>query len=300
MKLPRTVPALVLAVLGACGRNTGPSPQLGSSSPDEQPGALAASATATSTPSEPAATAAPDARMATARPLTAESELVNLAVPGFRDAVVSVPLGAMTKKPVVLALHGNFDRPEWQCEVWRSIVQDSAFVLCPRGVPRAGAPRSLDRWEYGSGKKTREELDAALSALGARFPEHVAEGPLVFTGFSLGAILGVRLVQGEASRYPRVVLTEGGQNGWTTATAKAFKAAGGQRVLFACGQGGCVQNSRSLAKMLEKHGILARVADGGKAGHTYDGPVARAIAEHWAWLVEGDARFGPTDAPVRP
>jgi pimeloyl-ACP methyl ester carboxylesterase len=113
----------------------------------------------------------------------------------------------------------------------------------------------------------------------------------VFTGFSLGAILGVHFVQHAPERYARVVLIEGGQAGWNRVTAKAFKAAGGERVLFACGQTGCAQSSRGLCKTLEKAELGCRVAFGGNIGHTYDGAVAKGIRENWDWLVEGDSRW---------
>lgn len=276
----------LLLVGAACGRNTNASrPQASGAGAPASPMASAADGTV---PAVPATTAEPAAPKTA--PLDADGELVSLPVAGFRDAVVSLPLGATTKKPVVLALHGNFDRPEWQCEVWRGIVQNTAFVLCPRGIPRADAA-GLDRWEYGSRKKTVAELEAALAALAERYAEYVDPGPVVFTGFSLGAILGVSIVQSDPKRFARAVLTEGGQRGWSRATAKAFKEGGGERVLFACGQGGCVQNSKTLVALLEKAGLSARVANGGKAGHTYDGSVARAITENWPWLIEDDERW---------
>jgi predicted esterase len=212
-------------------------------------------------------------------------------VPGFRPAVVSLPLGATGRRPVLVALHGNFDRPEWQCEIWRGIVGARGFVLCPRGVPRGDVPKSWDRWEFGALARTEKELDAALAALAAAYPDHVDPGPVVFTGFSLGAILGTPIVKKSPARYPRVVLIEGGQSGWTRPRAKAFVAGGGARVLFACGQASCQASSRSAAKIVEAAGGGARVAYLGSVGHTYDGKVADAIAMEWDWLVEGDARW---------
>src|SRR5262245_33853722 len=54
--------------------------------------------------------------------LTAAEPFVDLPVEGHGAAVVSLPRGARDKRPVVIATHGNYDRPEWQCEVWREIV----------------------------------------------------------------------------------------------------------------------------------------------------------------------------------
>jgi hypothetical protein len=251
---------------------------------DQQPSALPE-------PAAPqASTAASAVPLADAAPALAplEETLLSLAVAGFRDAIVSVPTGATEPRPVVVALHGNFDRPEWQCEVMREISDAYAFVLCPRGIRRTDVPKSWDRWEYGALQTVKQELAAGLAALGERFAGYVAEGPVVFTGFSLGAILGRPIVRDDPARFPRVVFTEGGSDGWDF---QRFKQGGGLRVLFACAQAGCPQNRRAVARQAERFGVEVRVADGGNAGHTYDGPVARAIKAEWAWLVEGDARW---------
>jgi predicted esterase len=233
--------------------------------------------------------AAPEAPVL--EPLAADGELVPLPVPGFRDAIVSVPLGAIKKRPVMVALHGNYDRPEWQCEVWREITAGHPFILCPRGIPRAGAPKSADRWEYGGMAKTEQELLAGLDALADRFGKHVDDGPVLFTGFSLGAILGKHILAKHASRFPRAVLTEGGYEGWSAALGKRFRDGGGERVLFACGQSACRQAATGAARVLEKQGVETQVADGGNVGHTYDGRVARAITAEWQFLLGDDPRW---------
>ena len=50
-----------------------------------------------------------------------------------RYGMVTVPLGAREPRPLVVALHGGSDRPEWACSAWRSISEGHAFVVCPRG-----------------------------------------------------------------------------------------------------------------------------------------------------------------------
>ena len=221
-------------------------------------------------------------------PLAEDGTLVDLEVPKFRAAVVSVPLRATQPRPVVLALHGNYDRPEWQCEVMREITGAYPFILCPRGIPRRGAPKSENRWEYGSAQQVKAEIEAGLTAMKERFPGYVAEGPIVFTGFSLGAILGRSIVGSAPERFSRVVFTEGGGEGWNF---KQFKQGGGLRVLFGCAQRGCAAARRANARQAERAGVEVRIADGGNIGHTYDGPVARAIQAEWNWLMEGDERW---------
>ena len=219
-----------------------------------------------------------------------EEPFVVLKVEGFGDAVVSIPSGATEPRPVVTALHGNFDRPEWQCEVWRGITGAYPFILCPRGIPRGDAPKSWDRWTYGAMQKVKAELYAGLDALEKRFGDHADDGPVVFTGFSLGAILGRYIVKEDPERFPRVVFTEGGNQGWDW-LARAYKKGGGQRVLFACGQAACMATSKAAKRYAQAVELPARVANGGKPGHTYDGPVAAAITRHWGWLLAGDDRF---------
>lgn len=245
---------------------------------------------------EPPAAGSPDAGRDAApslAALVAPGRFVALDVPSFRAAIVALPLGATSRRPIMVALHGNYDRPEWQCEVWQGITGGFPFILCPRGIPRDDAPKSEDRWTYGGLKKTQDELLAGIEALRRRFPEHVAEGPLLFTGFSLGAIYGARIVREHAQIFPRAVLTEGGYENWSAPLAKSYAKAGGERVLFACGQTACKYTSKRVAALLEREQVLAKVGFGGNIGHTYDGRVAEAIRAEWAWLLEGDSRWQP-------
>lgn len=220
-------------------------------------------------------------------PSAAPTPYIALAVPGFRDAVVAVPLGATSARPlaVVLALHGNFDRPEWQCEVWRRITQGKVFVLCPRGIPRRDVPKNLDRWEWGSVAKTKSEIVAAVAALRAQFPLHVRPGPLVFTGFSLGAILGARLIQDPDLDIGAAVLVEGGYQGWTLAKVKAMKPRLA-RLLFACGQTECRNAYRyQLERLFQAAELPSSMVGDIKAGHTYDDPVAALVQAEWPALL---------------
>jgi len=246
--------------------------------------------TATANPS-----AAPSAQLS---PLTAGSDFMKLPVSGFRDAIVSVPLGATLPRPVLIALHGNFDRPEWQCETWRDITGGFPFILCPRGIPRSDVPAKLNRWEYASMDKTDRELEAGLTALRDEFAQYIAPGPILFTGFSLGAILGVGILKRHAGQYGPVVFSEGGNENWSIATVRKLTQIDADagtlsplRLLYACGQADCIVKSKATSKVIERAGGEARVVSGGNVGHMYDGPVAAAIKREWAWLIQGDSRW---------
>ncbi len=203
---------------------------------------------------------------------------------------------------MLVALHGNFDRPEWQCETWRDITQGYPFILCPRGILRRDVPAKLDRWEYSSMDQTDRELEAGLAALRKQFSQYFAPGSILFTGFSLGAILGVGILKRHPGQYGPVVFSEGGNENWSVATVRKIAPidddAGSThalRMLYACGQTDCVAKSKATSKIIERAGGEARVVSGGNVGHLYDGPVAAAIAREWQWLIQGDSRW--TAAP---
>lgn len=206
--------------------------------------------------------------------------------------MISIPIGAEGKKPVLIATHGNFDRPEWQCEVWRGIVESRAFILCPRGVARPDSPSRDDiRFTYPSNAALEAEIDAGLRALKDRFPDFVDPGPAVYTGFSLGAIMGVSIAARAPARTPRLVLIEGGHDKWTQVTARAFAEGGGLRVLFVCSQGSCASDARLAAARVQRAGVETRVVKGPDVGHRYDGPTAEETKKALAWVLEGDDRW---------
>jgi predicted esterase len=217
-------------------------------------------------------------------PLSGTEPLVALPVAGFGDAVVSLPLGSRTSVSSYVALHGNFDRPEWQCDVWRGVVGNEAFVLCPRGIARSDVAKNLDRWTYAAFAKTEAEVLAAVAALERAYPGRVDRARMALMGFSLGAAHVARLLERHGDRFPRAVLIEGGERGFTVNMARKFVTAGGEAVLFACAQSVCTSRAKGAAKVLERSGARVRVFSAGNLGHTYDGAVAQGVGENLAWL----------------
>ena len=99
-------------------------------------------------------------------------------------------------------------------------------------------------FRYVSGDALARGIDADIAALVAKYPGYVDEGPMLYTGFSLGAILGVAVVTREPARFPRAVLIEGGEDRWTPVLAAKYARGGGKKVLFACGLRGRVPRGR--------------------------------------------------------
>jgi len=150
-----------------------------------------------------------------------------LPVPGFRPAVVVPPRSSTGRRPVVVALHGNFDRPEWNCDLLPTLAEGRAWLLCIRGIPRRDTPPSWNRWTYLGRKRVMAEIDAALAALRARYPGRVDDGPLLLAGFSLGAIYSARFAVARPKRFPLLYLVEGSHKVWSPQAIRRFAKGGG-------------------------------------------------------------------------
>ncbi len=151
-------------------------------------------------------------------------------------------------------------------------------------------------FHYDSADALLREILADVAALTARYPGYVDDRAMLYTGFSLGAILGATIVARDPARFPRAVLIEGGEDRWTRGSAAAYLHGGGQRVLFACGLRGRYLVAQGAAAMLEQAGLgaraeLGRLPDAGQFIHWYNGPVADLTRDALPWLLEGDPRW---------
>jgi predicted esterase len=218
-----------------------------------------------------------------------------LAVEGFGDAAVVLPGRASRPSPVVVVLHGNFDRPEWICAAWAPIVRGHAFILCPRGRRRRDATAEEDRWTYRSPEAAHTEAIAARHALEARYPGRVDEGPDVWVGFSLGAHYLSSLAAAHPDRFGRIQLVEGGRALLGSPDRARRYARGGGRVAVACGQADCARRASRLAQRVNAAGGAGR-AESVDAGHRVGGPMDVPVGLTFDWLIEDDPRFGADDA----
>jgi hypothetical protein len=224
-------------------------------------------------------------------PIPPEPLFTNLAVPGFPDAVVALPNGAITQRPVLVVIHGSGDRPDYNCDAWRHITSDYPFVLCPRGdyVPSESGKGDDKRYTHRGGAYLRRHVDAALASLATRFAGYVDVDRPALAGFSLGASEVAGLALSDPARFPRVAEIEGGHDVWTAANARAFAAGGGPRVLFGCGSAWCVPAAKARVARLQNGGLEARAVYA-NVGHTTDRPLQEAIMTEIGWFLAGDPR----------
>jgi predicted esterase len=244
-----------------------------------------------------------------------------LAVPGYSEAVTVVPSGITTPAPVVVAVLGIGDTPESQCAVWRELVGQRAFVLCPRGKPHfvrervegdtsepdtegeepaEDAGKVVQSGFYHPQLEVLErEVEAGLGALRAQYGAYVAAGPALYAGFSRGAFLGASLVAKHPATFSRAVLIEGGQSAWNDETAATFAENGGKRVLFACGQPSCVAEAERAAALLAKRNVQTRIVHGQGEGHGYKRQVKEQVKESLDWATDGDPLWRQLFAAAR-
>jgi hypothetical protein len=131
----------------------------------------------------------------------------------------------------------------------------------------------------------RAEIEAGLAALRTRFSTHLAEAPLIYAGFSLGAKNGVDIVRRDAAAYPRVVLGEGGYRELSRAVCSELAAGGVRRALLICSTRACEISYRPVRARLKDAGIEVAVASAGGEVHLFDGEVVERTRQRWPWLV---------------
>src|SRR5258706_338011 len=173
----------------------------------------------------------------------------------------------------VVGVHGAGDRAEWSCGGWRLASQASAFVTCPQGVKL-----SPDTYAWASPKMLGDRVEAALRLTRARYDRYLDPGPMIFAGFSQGASFAEPFLRRNAARFPIVILAEGGyQAAHSFAFAKAFRAAGGRRIVLACGTPACFRSANSSKKLLERAGLEVLIVGDAKAGHNLNERMQQAL-----------------------
>ena len=222
-------------------------------------------------------------------PPTDAGTMIALTVDGCGDAVVAIPERGSAPHPIVVATHGNWDRPSWECDWWRRVFV-RAFILCPRGVLRSDSPEGDPRFTYVDDRNLESEAEAGLLALATAYTARVGTGanPLravTWVGLSRGAFLGAEIAPRRAAVFPRLVLVEGGHDPWTFSNAKMFADGGGKRVLFICGQGACTTAAQKASRMLTHVGVSTRVEMVAGMGHGLSNDAAPIVRAALPWLM---------------
>ncbi|MBX3226535.1 MAG: hypothetical protein KIT84_32260 [Labilithrix sp.] len=198
---------------------------------------------------------------------------------GDLEVVASLPTGTEERRPIVVGVHGSHDRPDAACRRWRRALAAWPIIVCPKGVPYRGG------LAWGAPADVAQRIDRTLAALRERHGDRVAEGSVVYAGWSLGATRGPKVVALRPGLFDPVVLVEIGHTR-IDARASAASLRGGRvaHPIVACATKRCA----SFAKRL---GGAAFVDAGIGRGHVFDARMARAVGESVRAAVANDARW---------
>jgi predicted esterase len=216
-----------------------------------------------------------------AGPRVARGSSRSLVVPGFESAVLYVPVGDRVR-PLLVAAHGAGGSPEWECDYWRRLIGERAFLLCLRGTPLGANGGFFFRDQHALEK----ELLSAERAARASEPR-IASGAGVYAGFSQGSSMGSAIIAPHGATFPYLVLIEGFEL-WNVPRARSFARAGGKRVLFACGSKECAKVAAASVRWLKAAGVEAKLEYGKGTGHSPLGEVLARIESSLPWLLSGD------------
>lgn len=207
-----------------------------------------------------------------------------LEIPNYLPAVVFRP-SLPGAHPLVVAAHGAGGAPEGECDYWRRLTHERAFLVCLRGERTNNSRPS--GYYYRTHLALEEEFVAALAAFARRFPE-APRGAALYAGFSQGAIMGAPMIVDHGDQFPYLALLEGGYEYWSPDHARRFAKTGGKRVLFVCGTQWCADKTKAPAEWLREANIEVRIEHAPGAGHTPTGEVMTRTRAALPWLTEGD------------
>jgi len=208
-----------------------------------------------------------------------------LEVPGFEPALFFTPAGT-EPRPLVVAAHGAGGSADWECDYWRRLTRERAFVLCLQGTPLGG---QYAGYYYRDHRALNREFIAAERAARDAEPRILASSG-VYAGFSQGATMGAPILAEHAAAFPYAVLIEG-FSPWNVPGGRQFTQAGGRRVLLACGSKECAAVGKTSTRWLNAARVPARLEYAAGAGHTPAGEVMVLVAAALPWLLEGDANW---------
>lgn len=235
--------------------------------------ALTPTAPTSAPPATPAAPALP--------PLANLDWIEKLELADGDTAYVTPPLGATEPRPLIVAVHGAGDRPEWACGGWRLAAQGYAFVVCPQGVKM-----DAQRFAWDGETTIARRVEAALAAVRARFGAYLAEGPPLYAGFSQGATLASAALLERPSRFPVVLLAEGAYQLIRDDTfLRRLQKNGTRRVALVCGSPACFRTAEAAAPRLRRHALEPLLAGDPRSGHNLNQLMQDALHQAWPSFV---------------
>jgi hypothetical protein len=200
---------------------------------------------------------------------------------------VAVPRGIREKRPVVLGVHGASARAEWACDKWNATLAGFAFVVCPKGLPW------WPHQAWGTPDLLAERADRATAALRERYGAYVAEGPVLYGGFSQGGTLASQVVALRPGVYDPIVMVEIGHTPLNAIWAVAnFKKGNATRAVVSCATFPCLGFAKNLAWAAKQKDFAFSISEAGVGrGHFFDELTAKTLGPAIAEVTAEDPRW---------
>ena len=230
-------------------------------------------------------------------PLTAPRKIDRLELAHFESASVAIPLGTRWSRPVVVAIHGDAESPETECEAWSAITESGYFVLCPalRAASSGDAGASIP--PCSSVECLADEIREAIVVLRKRFGRYVARNEVVLSGFDNGAARAVPIALQNPAVFPVLWLVNGGLKQWATALSTNYVERGGKLLGIVCSDVVCESDTLRVEASARAAGLKTVVVKPGPLGMTWDPRLTQAtrlafksaMPKGWPWMVPGRA-----------
>jgi hypothetical protein len=199
---------------------------------------------------------------------------------------VAAPMGATTKRPIVVGLHGAQDRADWACSEWFGALGGRAFVVCPRGAPLA------EGYAWGSVDAIVAKSERAISLVRETFAPYVSDGPALYGGWSQAATLGPFVLAKRPDLFNAAVLVELGHTPLDpSAAADALRRSRVRAVAVVCATASCEAWVAPSVRAMS--GVSFTWSTAGHRGHVFDGEVAKRVFEAITFTTHGDPRWDP-------
>ena len=191
--------------------------------------------------------------------------------------VVIFPARGGGPHPITVLLHGMCGDAARACSHFADQVTQSSNLICPRASQRCtGGGASWP--ERGVSEAVEAAVARAKTALSEPLDETRGR---TLIGYSMGAFRALRIAQGGAGKYPRVMLI-----GAKISLDQAQLAQNGVfRVLLCAGNRDMMHDHMQReTERAQRAGLQARFLDLGPVGHTFTPSFARYLPQALSWL----------------
>jgi len=206
--------------------------------------------------------------------------------PDYSPTLVDYPKGP-GPWPVMFVAHGAGGSAREVLDYFKRLLADRYVI-----VAVAGTPLSRAEPQGGHYYKNHLELEKEVLSVAKRLtnesqlgPAALSKPPWIYAGYSQGATMGALFLINHAQWFDRLILIEGGIEGWNLARSRRYKEGGGLRLLWLCGTPGCATGATKARDVALQVGLEAQAETLVGAGHVYWGPVGKQLAALLPWVV---------------